>query len=176
MARWIIDPDHSVAAFIVRHMMVANVRGQFNRISGEIHFDPDDVAKSSVQIAIDASGIYTGIQKRDDHLRSADFFEIEIYPQILFKSSKAEDLGGNRFKVTGDLSIHGITNSITLEGTFSGTEKSPFGEISMGFTAETTINREDYRIMWNMLLESGGFMVGKEVVISLDVEADLQTA
>jgi polyisoprenoid-binding protein YceI len=173
MSRWTIDPDHSVAAFAVRHMMVANVRGQFNRISGTIDFDPNNIRKSSVEIAIDASGIYTGIQKRDDHLRSPDFFDVEKFPDIHFNSTDVAGTGGNQLKITGNLTIHGITKQITLLVELSGPEKSPYGEISMGFTANGVVNREDYNITWNVPLESGGVMVGKEIHITIDAEADL---
>jgi polyisoprenoid-binding protein YceI len=173
MSQWIIDPDHSVAAFVVRHMMVANVRGQFNKITGTIDFDPDSIGKSLVEVVIDASGIYTGIQKRDDHLRSPDFLDVEQYPHIHFKSTDVAGMGG-KFMIAGNLTIHGITKPIILEAAFTGPEKSPYGETSMGFTAKGAVNREDYNIMWNVLLENGGVMVGKEIQIVLDVEADLQ--
>jgi polyisoprenoid-binding protein YceI len=173
MTKWLIDPDHSVASFIVRHMMVANVRGQFNRISGAIHVDPADMAYSSVEISIDASGIYTGIQKRDDHLRSPDFLDVERYPQITFKSTHVETTKGNCFRVSGNLSIRGISRPVTLDAEWAGPEKSPYGETSMGFTATTHVDRGEYNMTWNVLLESGGVMVEKEVLITLDVEADL---
>jgi polyisoprenoid-binding protein YceI len=173
MTKWIIDPDHSVASFFVRHMMVANVRGQFNRLSGTIYFDSDDMASSSVEVAIDASGIYTGIQKRDDHLRSPDFLDVERYPQITFKSTHIETTRGNGFRVKGDLSIRGIKCPVTLDAEWAGPEKSPYGETSMGFTATTHIDRSNYGMTWNVLLESGGVMVGKEILIALDAEADL---
>jgi polyisoprenoid-binding protein YceI len=174
MAQWIIDPDHSVAAFVVRHMMVANVRGQFNKIKGTIDFDQDNIAKSSVEVVVDASGIYTGIQKRDDHLRSPDFLDVEKHPHIHFKSTNVEDTGKKQCRITGNLTIHGITKQIILLAEFTGQEKSPDGETSIGFTASVSINREDYNIMWNVLLENGGVMVGKEIHITIDVEADLQ--
>lgn len=174
MAKWVIDSDHSVASFAVRHMMVANVRGQFNKIKGYINFEAD-ISNASVEVSIDASGIYTGIQKRDDHLRSPDFLDAEKYPEIKFKSTKAEAVSKNTYRITGDLTIHGITRPVTLEGEYSGPEKSPYGETSMGFTAGAKINREDYGLIWNVILESGGVMVGKELQIVLDVEADLAT-
>jgi polyisoprenoid-binding protein YceI len=174
MARWIIDSDHSVAAFVVRHMMVANVRGQFNKISGTISFDPDNVDISSVEAVIDATGIYTGIQKRDDHLRSPDFLDVEQYSHIFFKSSDVAGAGQNQLRITGDLTIHGITKRVILMAEFAGPEKSPYGETSIGFTATGSMNREHYNIMWNVSLGSGGVMVGKEILITLDVEADLQ--
>ena len=174
MGKWIIDPDHSVAAFVVRHMMVSNVHGQFNKISGAIQFDPADVGRSSVEAKIDVSGIYTGIQKRDEHLRSPDFFDAEKYPAIAFKSTKVESAGGHSFKVSGDLTIHGVTRPAILNaehfGPVKGTEE---GETVIGFTASTTINREDFGIMWNVaLLEKGGVVVGREVRITLDIEGD----
>jgi polyisoprenoid-binding protein YceI len=173
MSKWVIDPDHSVAAFAVRHMMVTDVHGQFNKISGTIYFDPADIPHSSLEASIDVSGIYTGIHKRDDHLRSPDFFNVEKYPLITFKSTITEITEKNRFKLTGDLTIRGITKQVVLDVSYSGPEKSPYGEISMGFTALTRVNREDYGVMWNMPLESGGVMVGKEVQIILNIEADL---
>jgi polyisoprenoid-binding protein YceI len=174
MAKWVIDPDHSVAAFAVRHMMVSNVHGQFNKISGTIRFDPSDIGHSSVEAEIDASGIYTGIPKRDEHLRSPDFFDVEKHPQIFFKSTRVEPGSGNRFGLTGNLTIHGVTRPIVFDveylGPVKGTEE---GETCVGFTATTAINREQYDIMWNVaLLEKGGFVVGREVQITLDVEAD----
>jgi polyisoprenoid-binding protein YceI len=174
MAKWVIDPDHSVASFFVRHMMVADVRGQFNKISGTIQFDPSDIGNSSVEIVIDASGIYTGIQKRDNHLRSPDFLDVAKFPNIMFKSSKVDTVSEKRFRVTGDLTMHGLTKTVTFEAEYTGPEKSPYGETSLGFCAITRLNREDYGIMWNVALESGGFMIDKEIQIMLDIEADLK--
>jgi polyisoprenoid-binding protein YceI len=173
MSKWVIDPDHSVAAFVVSHMMVANVHGQFNKIKGVIHFDHTDIPNSSVELSIDVSGIYTGIQKRDGHLRSPDFFDVEKYPYMTFKSTKTEMTEKNRIKVFGDLTIHSITRQIAIDVAYSGPEQSPYGETSMGFTATAKINREDYGITWNVELKNGGFMVGKEIQIVLDIEADL---
>jgi polyisoprenoid-binding protein YceI len=174
MAKWVIDPEHSVAAFVIRHMMVANVRGQFNKLSGVIHFDPSNIAGSSVEAAIDVAGIYTGIQKRDDHLRSADFFDVINYPQITFRSDKARITGSRRFSVTGDLTIRGMTKTVTLDVEYTDPEKSPFGgETTMGFAVTTKINREDFGLKWNEPLESGGLLVGKDVQIFIDVEVDL---
>jgi polyisoprenoid-binding protein YceI len=174
MKKWVIDPDHSVAAFFIKHLMIANVRGQFNKIVGTIQFDADNISMSSVEVSIDAAGIYTGIQKRDDHLKSADFFDTEKHPNILFKSKTVESSESNHFKITGELSIHGIKKSVILNASFLGPEKSPFGgETTLGFAATTTIHREDFELMWNEVLESGGVLIGKEVQIMLDIEADL---
>ena len=172
MADWVIDPDHSVATFRVRHMMIADVHGQFNRISGRLTLDPSDMASASVRASIDVSGIYTGIKKRDDHLGSPEFLDAGAYPEITFQSTGAEPNGKNRLIVRGDLSIHGITRTVSMDTRFSGPRKSPFGETSMGFTALLTINREDFGMTWNVPIETGGLMVGHEVHITINVEAD----
>jgi polyisoprenoid-binding protein YceI len=174
MSKWVIDPDHSVAAFAIRHMMVSNVHGQFNKISGTIQFDPADVAHSLVEAEIDVSGIYTGIQKRDEHLRSPDFFDVDQYPKIVFRSTNVESSAGDRFRVSGNLTMHGVTRPVTFDteylGPVKGTEE---GETVIGFTATTAVNREDYGVMWNVnLIEKGGVVVGREVTITLSVEAD----
>ncbi len=176
MAKWIIDSDHSVAAFSVHHMMIAYVRGQFNRIEGTIFFDPLNINNSSIALSIDASSIFTGIQKRDDHLKSPDFFDIDTYPTISFKSSRIDSGNGNKVKVTGGLTIHGITRETSVLAEFSGPVKDPFGDgLSMGFSVSATINREDYKIMWNQPMADNGIMVGREVQLFIDVEADLDT-
>jgi polyisoprenoid-binding protein YceI len=173
MTKWIIDPDHSVAAFAVRHMMIANVRGQFSKVTGIVHLDDDDITRSSVEVTIEVAGITTGIPKRDDHLRSADFFDAANFPTITFKSSHVGLTGLSSCKVLGDVTIRGITHPVLMDVNFLGPVKSPFGETSMGFTATTEINREDFNVMWNEPMEKGGVMAGKEVQIILDVEADL---
>ncbi len=174
MPKWIIDPDHSCAAFSIRHLMITLVHGQFNRFAGTIHFDQSAPSLSSVELTIDAAGVYTGIQKRDEHLRSADFFDVEKFPEIRFSSTKVDFSGPSRCKITGDLTLHGVTRSIEFDAELSGPVTSPYGgEVCMGFAAQTRLNREDYGIMWNEQLEGGGVMVGREVHISLDIEADL---
>lgn len=176
MAKWIIDPDHSVAAFAVRHMMISDVHGQFNRISGVIHFDGSDMSHSSVEAEIDVSGIYTGIPKRDEHLRSPDFFDVARYPKILFRSSGVQNVKGNHFTVAGELTIRGITRPVNLDVEYSGPVKDPFEESGecIGFSASATINRKDYGVAWNAEME-GGVIVGTMVRITLNLEADLAT-
>ncbi len=173
MSKWKIDPDHSVGAFSIRHLMVSSVRGQMNNISGTIHFNPSVPNSLSIEMEIDTTSVITGIAKRDEHLKSDDFFEVVRYPYIVFRSSGAEISGFNIFKVTGDLSIHGITTTISLEARVSGPVKSPFGETTIGLTGETVLNREDFGLNWNEPMENGGSMVGKDVSISIDIEADL---
>lgn len=173
MKKWVVDPDHSVAGFTIRHMMVTNVRGQFNKIGGAIHFDPADIAHSSVEVTIDVAGITTGIPKRDEHLRSNDFFDAAKYPAMKFRSTNVESTGGMRFKVFGDLVIRGVTRRVALDAEYSGPVKGTEGELSVGFSGVTRINREDFGITWNVGLEDGGVVVGKEVQVYIDVEADL---
>jgi polyisoprenoid-binding protein YceI len=176
MAKWNIDADHSVAAFKVRHMMGAHVRGQFNKLSGSAQFDPADRSSFSLKVCIDARGLYTGIAKRDEHLSSPDFFNVAENPTIAFTSTAftAAGVGGT---LVGDLTIHGVTHSVTLDVAFSGPVAGPEefgGEISLGITAATTINREDFGITWNVPLADGGVMVGREIWINLDIEGDME--
>ena len=157
-------------------MMIAHVRGQFNKISGTVYYDPLDINSSSVELVIDVASIYTGIRKRDDHLRSSDFFDVNTCPTMSFKSTRIELTDNNRVQVTGDLQIHGRTHRITVPVQISGPAKDPFGDgSSMGFTASFIINREDYDITWNQPMAANGFMVGSEVEISIDMEADLDS-
>jgi len=174
MARWIVDPDHSVAAFSVVHMMIAHVRGQFNKISGTIYYDPLNIGASSVELVIDVASIYTGIRKRDDHLRSSEFFDVEKYPTLSFKSTRIDAENGSHVHVTGDLQMHGRTGRITVPALLSGPVKDPFGDgLSMGFTASIVINREDYDITWNQPMADNGSMVSTDVELHVDLEADL---
>jgi len=176
MTKWIIDPDHSGAAFSVRHMMIANVRGQFCKVEGTVYFDPLNITDASIELSIDASSIFTGIQKRDDHLKSADFFDVDKYPAISFTSTRIHSVNGNKAQVTGDLTIHGITRQITVSVEFSGPVNDPLGDgSSMGFAVSAIINREDYGIMWNQPMANNGIMVSREVQLFIDLEADLVT-
>jgi polyisoprenoid-binding protein YceI len=176
MAKWIIDSDHSCAAFAIRHMALAHVRGQFNRIGGTIHFDPFNRSHVSVEVDIDVASVNTGIKKRDEHLLTSDFFDGIKYPTITFKSSKVEFLDGMRCLVSGNLTMHGAIRPVTLEGEYAGPRKNPYGdETTIGFSGSTTVNREDFGIMWGSeLMEGGGLVAGKDVQIFLDVEADLE--
>lgn len=176
MATWNIDPDHSVAAFSSRHMKIANVRGQFNGVSGTIIFDPGNPAAASVRAEIEVASLTTGIKKRDEHLLSPDFLEAAVYPRITFTSTKIEPSGINRAKVSGDLTLRGVTRSVTFETEFFGPMKSPQalgGETMVGFSASTSINRFDFGVRWDVKMDDGTFVADKEVRISLDLEADL---
>ena len=176
MAKWTIDTAHSVAAFSIRHMTVANVRGQFNNITGTIEFDQKNPGTSSVAAEIEVASITTGIRKRDDHLLSPDFFDASKYPRITFKSTAIESMGGSRARISGDLTIHGITRPVTMDAEYFGPVKSPEalgGETTIGFSASLTVNRLDFDVKWNVPLEGGALMVGNDVMIQLDIEADL---
>jgi polyisoprenoid-binding protein YceI len=175
MAKWIIDSDHSCAAFAIRHMALAHVRGQFSNLKGMIHYDPSDRSKTSVEIEIDVASVNTGIKKRDVHLLTGDFFDQAKYPTITFKSTRVDFLNNNRLRVSGNLTMHGTTRPVTLEGEYAGPRKNPYGtEITLGFSGSTMVNREDFGIMWGSEpMEGGGLVAGKEVNIFLDVEADL---
>ncbi len=168
---WTIDGSHSVAEFSVRHMMVSNVKGRFQKVTGNITWDETNPANSAVEAIIDVTSITTHDEKRDGHLASADFFETEKYPTITFKSTKVEAKGGENFKVSGDLNMHGVTNEVTLDVEYNGTGKNPWGMTVAGFTAKTSINRKDYGLNWNVALEAGGMLVSDKINITLEIEA-----
>ncbi|MEO0596561.1 MAG: YceI family protein [Chloroflexota bacterium] len=170
MATWQLDNAHSSADFTVRHMMVTNVRGSFGTVSGTIEFDPENPAAASVNATIDVSTINTNNADRDGHLRSGDFFDVETYPSITFKSTNVEPTGDNTANITGDLTIRDITKPVTLEVEYLFGGTSPFGDVRAGFEARGSINREEFGLTWNQALESGGVLVGKDVKISLDVQ------
>lgn len=170
MAQWNLDPAHSSADFTVRHMMVTNVRGTCGTVSGTINFDPANPEAASVEATIDVSKINTNNEDRDNHLRSGDFFDVETYPNITFKSTSVNSTGENTAEVTGDLTIRDVTKEVVLDVEFLGAGDSPFGDFRAGFEASTTINREDFGLTWNQALESGGVLVGKDVKISLDAQ------
>jgi polyisoprenoid-binding protein YceI len=166
-----IDPVHSHVGFSVRHMMVAKVRGRFTSVSGTIQV-ADDPTASSVEVDIDAASIDTRDDTRDGHLRSPDFLDVETYPKLTFRSAGVTVKGTGSFAVPGELTIHGVTRPVELEVTYEGMNpKDPFGMQRLGFTAETEIDREDFGLTWNQVLETGGVMVGKNVKIELEIEA-----
>ena len=174
MAKWVIDIDHSAARFSIRHFMIANVVGLFSKMSGLILFDPPDPTHLSVEAEVEVRSLTTGHAERDEHLLSPDYFDAAAYPKILFKSTRAESITKTRFKITGHLTMKGITNPITLEADYFGPVKSPFsGKTCIGFSAAGKINREDYGMKSSVLMEGGGLVVGREVEIALDTEADL---
>ena len=174
---WQIDPAHSAAHFTVRHLMISNVRGEFTRIRGTAVYDPVKPGQSSVEVTIDTASINTREPQRDEHLRSADFFDVAKFPTITFRSTRVEALGAEEFKVSGDLTIRDVTKSVTLdvEGPTPAV-KDPWGNIRVGVSATTKINRKDFGLAWNALTETGGLVVGDEVKITIEAELIQQAA
>jgi polyisoprenoid-binding protein YceI len=170
-ATWTIDPDHSNVGFKVRHLMVSNVKGSFDKYTGTIDINDKDITKSKVEVSIDTSSINTNQQKRDEHLRSADFFDVAKFPTMTFVSKKVAKAGKDKLKVTGDLTLHGVTREVVLDVEGPSKEsKDPWGVIRRGATASTKINRKDFGLVWNKALETGGVAVGEEITISLEIE------
>jgi polyisoprenoid-binding protein YceI len=168
---WNIDPDHSNIGFKVRHLMISNVKGHFEKHTGVVDINDKDITKSKVEVSIDTASINTNVQKRDEHLRSADFFDVAKYPTMTFVSKKVAKAGKDKLKVTGDLTLHGITKQVVLDVESPTREsKDPMGVIRSGASASTKINRKDFGLVWNKALETGGVVVGEEVTISLEIE------
>lgn len=168
---WNIDPDHSNVGFKVRHLMVSNVKGSFGKHVGVVEINDQDITKSKVEVTIDTASINTNVQKRDDHLRSAEFFDVAKFPTMTFVSKKVAKAGKDKLKVTGNLTLHGITKEVVLDVEGPSVEsKDPWGAIRRGATANTKINRKDFGLVWNKALETGGVAVGEEVTITLEIE------
>jgi len=166
-----IDPAHSGATFKIRHMMIAHVKGEFTRINGTVDFDPANPGASSINVTIDAASIHTREQQRDDHLRSADFFDVAQFPSITFKSRNVVSDEKDSYEMTGDLTIHGVTQPVSLlVDAVTPEAKDPWGGFRRGAEATATINRKDFGLTYNQVLEAGGVMIGDEIEISLEVE------
>ena len=168
--QWVIDASHSNAGFTVKHMMITNVRGEFTKLEGKVGWDPSKPEATQVEAVIDVASISTRDEKRDGHLKSPDFFDVEKFPSITFKSKSAKVKGADELAVTGDLTIHGVTKEVVLdvEGPSAPTA-DPWGNTRIGATASTKIKREDFGLGWNAVLEAGGVLVGNEVKISIDI-------
>jgi polyisoprenoid-binding protein YceI len=169
---WQIDQDHSNVGFKVRHMMVSNVKGDFAKFNGVVDIDKKDVTKSKISVSIDTASVSTGVAKRDEHLKSADFFDVSKYPTMTFVSKKVTKAGKDRLKVAGFLTLHGVTREVVLdvEGINSGISKDPWGNFRRGASATTKISRKDFGLVWNTALETGGVAVADDVLINLDIE------
>lgn len=168
---WTIDPEHSNVGFKVKHLMVSNVRGSFEKHTGIVEINDKDVTKSKVEVSIETNSINTNVQKRDEHLRSADFFDVATFPTMTFVSKKVAKAGKDKLKVTGDLTLHGVTKQVVLDVEGPTREsKDPWGNIRKGATATTKINRKDFGLVWNTALETGGVAVGEEITITLEIE------
>jgi polyisoprenoid-binding protein YceI len=168
---WEIDPSHSAIEFSIRHMMVSTVKGVFEKFKGTVDLDDKDISKSSVQVTIETASISTRDAKRDEHLKSADFFDVAKYPTATFKSTKVEKAGKNKLKVTGELTLHGASKPIVLEvDGLTEPAKTPFGTTVRGAHATTKLDRKDFGLGWNKVLDNGGVLVGNEVTLELNVE------
>jgi len=179
MSTYQLDTAHSSAQFKVRHMMIANVKGEFDKVSGTVNIDPVNPAASSVVASIDVATISTRDEQRDGHLKSPDFLDVEKFPVITFKSKKVTPTGDDSFDVIGDLTIHGVTKEVNLQvEELTGEAKDPWGNMRRGATAKTRIDRKDFGMTFNVALEAGGFLVGEHVDLTIDVEmiAQAQTA
>ena len=173
---WNIDATHSGINFSIRHMVVSKVRGRFARYTGTLDLDEADLSRSVVAATIDASSIDTGTPQRDAHLRSADFFDVEKYPELRFRSRRIEKLEAARYRVVGDLTIRDVTREVSLDVEYGGRAKDPWGNERIGFIATTSLDRKDFGLQWNQVLEAGGVLVGDRVDVELEVQAVKATA
>ena len=179
MAKWLINTSHSAAVFSVRHLMVTWVVGMFPKISGSLDFDPLDVAGSSVAVEIETASLYTGVEQRDEHLKSSDFFDAAQYPTITFKSTRVEAAGLDHAWVHGDLTLHGVTRPVMLDVHWAGPahlEDQGVTYTTFGFQAKARLNREDFGITYNNEMGQGGVGIGRQVYLTLNCEADLAEA
>jgi polyisoprenoid-binding protein YceI len=173
---WEIDSAHTGAHFSVKHLMVSTVRGQFRKVTGRVWLEEGQLTRSRIDVEIDAASIETGEPKRDGHLRSADFFDVEKYPKLTFHSTKIEGKG-EEFTVTGDLTMHGVTHQVTLKvESLSPPMKDPYGRLVRGVSAVGKLNRKDWGLGWNAALETGGVLVGEEVKLQIDAELVAKTS
>ncbi len=168
---WQLDPAHTHVQFSSKHLMITTVKGHFKNVKGTLVVDEADPTRSSVDVEIDAASIDSGNEQRDAHLKSADFLEVEKYPTITFKSTRVEPLGDEKLRVTGDLTIRGVTRPVTLEAELTGRGTTPWGKEVIAFEAKTQINRKDWGLNWNVALETGGVLVSDTIKIEIDTEA-----
>ncbi len=166
-----LDPGHSRIGFVARHAMVTKVRGSFGQFEGTGFLDAEDPTRSHLELTIQAASIDTGNADRDGHLKSNDFFDMETYPEIRFASTAVEQVEADSFKVTGDLTIKGITKPVTVDFEYTGSAVDPFQNQRIGFEGKTTVNRKDWGVSWNAALEAGGVLVGEKVTLEFDVSA-----
>ncbi len=174
VSTWTLDPAHTLVGFSAKHMMFTTVRGKFNEVQGTITVDADHPDHSSVEVEIPAASLDTGVEQRDNHLRSADFLDVENNPTITFRSRRIEgatDREGEHFKVVGDLTIRGTTREVVLDAVYEGAGKDPWGGTRAGFSASTRIDRRDFGLTWNQALETGGILVGNEIKIEIEAQA-----
>lgn len=167
---WKIDSAHSEINFTVRHMMISNVRGRFSNFTGNVDFNEENPAASSIDVQIEAASIDTKEEKRDTHLRSADFLAAENFPYLSFASKRIELVDEHHARIIGDLTIRNVAREVALDAEFNGKGKNPWGKFSAGFSATTTINRKDWGLEWNVALETGGWLVGDQIKVAIELE------
>ena len=168
---WNIDPVHSGINFSVRHMVVSKVRGRFTKYSGTLAIDDADLTRSTVEATIDAASIDTGTAQRDTHLRSPDFLDVERFPEIRFRSTRIHKLADDRYHLIGNLTVRDVTREVSLDVEYGGQAKDPWGNARIGFIAKATLDRKEFGLLWNQVLEAGGVLVGDRVDIELEVQA-----
>jgi polyisoprenoid-binding protein YceI len=173
---WQVDGAHSAVSLAVRHMVISKVRGRFTRWNAKLALDTADLSRSSVEVELDAASIDTGVADRDAHLRSADFLDAEKHPKLTYRSRRVDVVSKDRLRVTGDLTIRGVTREVVLDVEHGGQGKDPWGNQRIGFTATTSINRKDYGLVWNQALETGGVLVADRVDIEIELQAIRQAA
>jgi len=166
--KWVLDPTHSELLFKVKHLMITNVKGEFRKFSGEI--DGEDFTKAPVKVNIESSSVFTNNDDRDNHLKSADFFDVENHKELTFESTSLKKVDDNEYKLKGILTIKGVSTEVTLDVEFGGTNKDPWGNEKAGFSLTGKINRKDWGLNWNAALESGGVLVSDEVKIQAEVQ------
>ncbi len=171
LSKWSVDASHSSLDFSVRHMMIASVKGTFNSFNAAIEANPEDLTTASIEFNVELASIDTRNGDRDNHLRSADFFDVENNPNMTFQSTSIVKTDDNEYNVTGNLSLHGVTRPETFKVTFEGQGKDPWGNEKVGFSAEGKINRSDYGLTYNAALETGGVLIGDQIKVSLQIEA-----
>jgi len=169
-ATWNVDKVHSSVGFSVRHMVIAKVKGQFGEFEGAVQFDGGNVETGSVEVAVQMASVDTDDEKRDGHLTGPDFFDVEKYPTMSFKSKKVMDKGKGRFQLTGMLNIRDVIKEVTFDCEFNGTLNDPSGNVRAGFSAETEINRQDFNVNWSKTLDGGGLVVGDMVTVMIELE------
>lgn len=172
--KWVVDQSHTTVEFAVKHMMFTTVKGRFTRFEGFLVGDLDDLTTATISASIDASSVNTGTEQRDEHLRSADFFDVANHPQLTFASRSIERVQDNEYRVHGDLTMRGVTQPVTLSLSYEGSGKNPWGATVAGFVLEGKINRKHWGLNWNTALEAGGWLVDDTIRLSVQIEAILQ--
>lgn len=169
--KWNVDTAHSSIDFSIRHMMISKVKGTFHEFDATVEADPNDLTTANIQVSIDLASIDTRNEDRDNHLKSADFFEIEKYPKMTFQSTNIVKKSEDEYDFTGDLTLHGVTKPVTLSAKFEGVVKDPWGNEVAGLSAKGKIKRSDFGLTWNNTLETGGILIGDDVNIAIEIEA-----